>query len=86
MPIFNVKVILETTIVVFADNEDHAYDVAYETAIEVIDTERPDPCVCVTGEVMSVHHLRDAWDEDCIPYGGDGNTRLRDILAKKETQ
>jgi hypothetical protein len=26
------------------------------------------------------------WDGQCIPYGGDGNTRLSDILAALEPE
>ncbi len=81
MPLYNVTVKLETTIVVFADDEDHAYQVTREITREAIDNDRPDPDISVRGEVTSEKHLRDGWDGDCLPYGGDGETRLRDLLT-----
>jgi len=30
--------------------------------------------------VTSEKHLRDGWDVECVPYGGAGNARLRDLL------
>ena len=84
MPIYNVRVKFETTMVVIADDEDHAYQVAKEEARQAIDDERPDPDVNVRGEVTSSRHLRDGWDENCVPYGGGGNTRLCDLLTPND--
>lgn len=36
----------------------------------------------VVGEIKTEADLKyHKWDGQCIPYGGDGNTRLKDILA-----
>ena len=80
MPIYNVKVTIETTMVIVADDEDHAYDIARDEAREAINDNRPDPNIDVRGEVTSIQHLRDGWDGNCVPYGGDGNTRLSELL------
>lgn len=80
MPLYNVTVTLETKIVVVAEDEDHAWQVARDEAREAIDNDRPDPDVSVRGEVTSEKHLRDGWDGECVPYGGDGNTRIGALL------
>lgn len=82
MPLYNVTVTLSTTMVVLADDEDHAYQVAEENTRDAIDNDRPDPFVNVRGEVTSERHLRDGWNAQCLPYGGDGSTRLHDLLAQ----
>lgn len=81
MPIYNVEVTMETTMVVVADDEDHARQVAAENARDAFDCDRPEPDVRVRGEVTSEKHLRNGWDGDCLPYGGDGETRLRDLVT-----
>lgn len=45
MPLYNVTVTLETQIVVVAEDEDHAYQIAQENTREAIDNDRPDPDV-----------------------------------------
>lgn len=80
MPLYNVTVFLETQIVVVADDEDHAYQVAQENSREAIDNDRPAPDVRVRGEVTSEKHLRDGWDGQCVPYGGDGNAKISELL------
>lgn len=80
MPLYNVTVTLETQIVVVADDEDHAYQIAQENTREAIDNDRPDPDVNVRGEVASEKHLYGGWDGQCVPYGGDGNTRISALL------
>lgn len=80
MPLYNVTVTLETKIVVVADDEDHAWQVASDEARDAIDNDRPAPDVSVRGEVTSEKHLRDGWDAECVPYGGDGNTRIGALL------
>lgn len=81
MPIFNVTVTMETTLVVIAEDENHAWEVARENARRDFDDADEAPQIHVTGEVKSAEHLRDGWNGDCVPYGGDGNTRLRDLLT-----
>ena len=80
MTIYNVRVTFETTMVVIAGDEDEAYAVAVENAKRALDDEGTFPDADVRGEVTSEKHLRDGWDENCVPYGGDGNTRLRDLF------
>ena len=80
MPIYNVLVTLETTMVVVADDEDHAYQVAQKNAREALDEGSLDPDVNLLGEVTSTKHLHSGWDGNCLPYGGDGKTMLRDLL------
>jgi len=81
MPIFNVIATMQTSMVVIADDEDHAWEVAQEHAQEAFDDANAPYQTHVTGEVKKVEHLRSGWDGDCIPYGGDENTRLRDLLT-----
>lgn len=81
MPLYNVKVTIETTMVVVADDEDHAHQVAEENIREAIDYEMPTPYISVTGDVTSARHLRDGWTEQCVPYGGDGNTQITQLLT-----
>lgn len=81
MPIYNVKVTFETTMVVVADDEDDARHVARSNALTAIQDADESPTVDVRNEVTSAKNLRDGWDGDCIPYGGDRNTRLRELLT-----
>lgn len=80
MKIYNVLVTFETTMVVIADDEDEAYVVAVENARQAIDDADERPTANVRGEVTHERHLRDGWDAQCVPYGGDGNTRLCQYL------
>ena len=69
------------TMIVMADDANEAYTVAFDNADEAWrDTYDKDHTVL--GEIRTEEDLkRHGWDGQCIPYGGDGNTRLRDILA-----
>ncbi len=83
MPIFNVIASMQTTMVVVAHDKDHAWEVAQEYAAQAFDDEVPQ--TYITGEVFSLRHLHSGWDGECVPYGGDGNTRLGDLFpAEKE--
>ena len=81
MPIFNVIATMQTSMVVVADDEDHAWQVAQEHAKEAFDDANEPFQTHVTGEVRKIEHLRSGWDGDCVPYGGDENARLRDLLV-----
>jgi len=81
MTIYNVTLTLETTVVVVADDPEHAIDVARDNARRAIEDAPDGPEFDVSGEVTSERNLRDGWDGDCIPYGGDGNTRIKDLLT-----
>lgn len=80
MPIFNVIATMTTAMVVVADDEDHAWQVAQEHAQRAFEDANEPVQTHVTGEANRLQHLRSGWDGDCVPYGGDGNTRLRDLL------
>lgn len=85
MTIYNVDIIFEKTIVVVANDEDEAEEIAREEALNALYEDMDGPTsVDVRGEVRTKRDLRDGWDEVCVPYGLDGNTRLRDILPKSE--
>ena len=81
MALFNVDVTFRTTLVVEAADEGDAYWEARFNAKQALN----DDCNCtpeidVRGEVRSPKDLREGWDIECIPYGGDGNTRLSALL------
>lgn len=84
MPLYNVTLTLETEIIVVADDEDHAYQIALENARDAINNDSPNPNVSVRGEVTNEKHLRDGWDARCVPYGGDGNTMISALLPHNE--
>lgn len=73
-------VTLEVTAVVMAEDADHAFNVAKLERREICsDT---DMTILVGSEVTSEVDLsRHDWSGDALPYGGDGRSRLRDILA-----
>ena len=75
--------VVEMTIrtVVMADDEDSAFIVARTQFREIASDEKPD--VFVEGEVGDEDDLPDGWDLGCLPYGGDGNTRLSEIIGDR---
>lgn len=81
MALFNVRVQLDTVMVVEADDDEKAIKVAQNHWDDAVHDAGIKPDVHVTGEVSSTRNLRDGWTEDCIPYGGDGNTRLKNMLT-----
>lgn len=72
--------IVEFTVraVVMADDQNDAYDVAESKWSEI----RSDnlPIIDVEGEVTNAARLPRGWDLGCIPYGGDGYTRLDKLI------
>lgn len=74
------------TMIVMAEDETEAYHVADENAREAWgDTQSPD--YMVLNPVTSEEQLKfRGWDGNCIPYGGDGDTRLKDIIANLEPE
>lgn len=44
------------------------------------------PEIDVAGEIKGLDRLPDGWDPMCLPYGGDGNTRLKDLLPETEPE
>lgn len=76
-------VTIEFTAIVMAKGELHA--------IEVANSHKHDICSDEDGDFSSGHEItsEDAlsaygWDGMCLPYGGDGRTRLKDIIAALE--
>ncbi|WP_042886389.1 hypothetical protein [Cupriavidus necator] len=80
MKLFTVEV--SVTAVVIADSEKEARSVAsYELRDIVSDAE---PEIDVLGEIKGLNRLPSKWDPMCLPYGGDGETRLKDLLPETE--
>lgn len=79
MPIF--KVTLTTVAVVEADNKNEAIDKAQGYRISICRDYEMD--ADFGGEVKSLAELPYEWDGRCLPYGGDGDTRLVDLLPKE---
>ena len=81
MAIYNVRVQLDMVMVVEAEDDDQAKQIGRENWSEAVIDADVRPTVQVTGDVTSLRHLRDGWNGECIPYGGDGNTRLKELLV-----
>ncbi|WP_027798295.1 hypothetical protein [Paraburkholderia dilworthii] len=79
---------MSVTAVVMAENEQHARIVAERDKREIFgdvygDQIKYSPATEMTCEADLE---KVGWDDLCIPYGGDGNTRLSDILAAVESE
>ena len=75
MPVYTVTV--ETEIVVFAEDE---FD-AEEEAKRCVKDEDRDSFVCDAREINKLIQMPAGWDGDCLPYGGDGRVRLKEMLT-----
>lgn len=75
------RVELTVVAVIEADDEIDAITAAEDDKREIFG-DANDPEISVCGEVTKLADLTDGWDGDCIPYGGDGNTRIRELLAE----
>lgn len=71
---------ITTHAVVVAEDEDHAREVASDCRRDAL-SDDIDPQIDVGREVTKLQDLENGWDGECIPYGGDGNTRLKAILT-----
>ncbi|WP_454751653.1 hypothetical protein [Cupriavidus necator] len=80
MKLFTVEI--SVTAVVMAESEMEAYSVAAYEAREIWSDAEPD--IGVHGEVQSLDRLPEEWDGMSLPYGGDGETRLKDLLPETE--
>lgn len=69
--------------IIMANDESEAHIVADAKWREIKGEERPS--VDVVGELKKVSDLPDGWDLQCIPYGGDGNTRLAELVPTLST-
>jgi hypothetical protein len=69
MKLFTAKVSFD--FVVVAEDESHAYVIARDSAREALGDM---PFDAADLDVSPGVHAS-GWDDECIPYGGDGNTR-----------
>lgn len=76
------EVELRWTAVVQANSEMEAYDVAEDEKRDICGDVGPD--VDVMGEIKSLTALPVGWDRKCLPYGGDGERRLEELLPEEE--
>lgn len=67
------------TAVVMAEDETDAFNRARHYLRDAVN-DAGEVEVWVRNEVKTAADLEDGWDEDCVPYGGDGNTRIREYL------
>jgi len=72
------EVVIKTTVVVLGEDEKDAYSRAREEMGEITCDMYFDVEVIkdLTGETLPPN-----WDGMCIPYGGDGTTRIKDLPA-----
>lgn len=70
------EVQLTATIVVVGESEGDAYFNAMNDMSNIKNTEEFD--IEVLGDVTCAP-LPTTWNGDCVPYGGDGNTRIGDM-------
>jgi len=80
--IFSVSITVTT--LVQANDQTQAVSVAKEEFREIAaDTLPHDMIVVLMAEITAVTGLPDGWDGRCLPHGGDGETRLVDILPER---
>ncbi|WP_349609064.1 hypothetical protein [Cupriavidus sp. DF5525] len=80
MKLFTVEV--SVIAVVMAESEMDAFTIAHNHRRDIWD--EGDPDIDVHGEIKSLARLPADWDPMCLPYGGDGETRLKDLLPETE--
>jgi len=76
MPIYAVEI--TALAIVVADNEFHALQVARSNSRAA--TTDTDPEIFVLQEITDLLDLPVGWDGQCLPYGGDGEKRLKELL------
>ena len=80
MPLFKVE--LSQIVVIEADDEDDAYGQTLYCRSEIIGDSDPD--IYVDCEIRAMSQLPTGWDDMCLPYGGDGSTRIKDLISTEE--
>lgn len=81
MGIYTVRVSIELPLVVQAEDEDEAWDIAKDVWPGALrDEVGHKPHIYVSKTIKTAKDLPEGWDTMCLPYGGDGLTRLRDLL------
>lgn len=73
------QVEITTFAVIAAEDEGHAMQIAADDACRIF-SEDANPRIELDREVTKLSDLQHGWDGECIPYGGDGNTRLNALL------
>jgi len=75
--------VVELTVrtVIMAHDEHDAFIAARTQFRDIARDETPD--VFVDDEVRTEDDLPDGWDLGCLPYNGDGETRLADIIGNQ---
>ena len=84
MALYNVRVKLDMVMVVEAVDDDQAKRLARQDWSEAVSDADIRPVVTISDVVTRLDQLCDGWDGECIPYGGDGNTRLKELLATND--
>ena len=76
---------LKITAVVMAESEIDALGIAEREAREIcFDGELTADDATELNSLEQLKRLDDEWDGMCLPYNGDGNTRLKDLLPEAE--
>jgi len=70
--------------VVMGEDEDDAYSNALSDWSEIAGDSQP--IVDIEREVFCAKDLPTGWDMRCLPYCGDGRTRLEDLVAAATQQ
>jgi hypothetical protein len=78
MKLFEIEITICS--VVQAEDETNALMVARGSADEMLNELDSLDCIDVTREIREAAHLPNGWNIDCLPYGGDGKTRISTIL------
>lgn len=65
--------------VIVAENMGDAIHVSYDEARDIVRNDDLDDCNVVY-EIKSADRLPSGWDAGCIPFGGDGETRIEEYL------
>ncbi|MDO8728550.1 MAG: hypothetical protein Q7K26_01515 [bacterium] len=72
---------LKVTAVVMADSLLQAHLVAEENSFEIVrDSELSTDAAVPIESLEHLARLEPEWTGDCIPYGGDKNTPLKDLI------
>ena len=65
--------------VIAAEDEEHAIKTAQSMRNQIF-FDDANPRIESDGEIKNIDDLSHGWDGECIPYGGDGNTRIKDLM------
>lgn len=76
MPLYAIE--YKVMAVIDADDRIHALEIGNSIKREVLSELQPH--MTYIGTIPSVSFLPDGWDDMCIPYNGDGSTRIKDLL------